>query len=316
MRIFIIVDKKRKKRDFAIAFGGGGARGIAHVGVLEVLEREKRLLPGIVSGTSVGAIIAACYASQTDSQSIHEVIDGFDWFENVVNLNETLRYRLRNHGLVSNDKLKDTMEELIGKVGFEDLPIDLAVVAADLEKKVRIVFTSPRIASGMERAVMEKFLPSPREGLPGCKTEIISDCEVAQAVQASCAVPAFFYPVKAFGYKILDGGVLNQIPVDVAKAMGADITMGVSLGLPFYPQRIRGAASIMGARIGLEGVHQQRKSLDMADLGFQIEGIEETSFLRTDKERLIGLGETAMEKRLEILKKLLSEKKPRRSLLN
>jgi len=293
-----------------VAFGGGGTRGLAHIGVLRALRRE-RLLPAVVAGTSAGSIAAALYAAGLSQAKLEEAVKGFDWFDSVIDLTDTVLNLLRNRrgGLVSNSKLRDTMNRLVQGRTFDDLKVDLAVTASDVEGRRRIIFTSRRAAADLRWREIDKFMAPSEDSKPGIETIVISDLDdIGEAVRASCAIPGFFQPVRVRGMRLLDGGLTSQVPVDVARALGARVTVGVSLGLAYMPEHINTAASALAGMIGMLGVHQLRRSLDLADLGFQIEGIEQRSLVKAQQLDLIALGERDMAARMGELRKLLRKK--------
>jgi NTE family protein len=290
----------RGKR-IGLALGGGAARGLAHVGVLRSLRGHPRWLPSVVAGTSAGSIVAALYAAATPQERIESAAQEFHWFRHVLRPFHAVKASRERHraGLVSNAMLAETVNRLIGYIGFDDLEVDLAVVAADLEHRRRVIFTSRRVAERIRRRELERFLPAPAEGRPGCQTLIVSDYpDVGRAVQASCAVPGFFLPVKIQGMRLWDGGAVDQVPVDVVRAMGASFTFGVSLSLSFLPRRVESSLAALSAMIGVLGVHQLRRSLDLADVGFQIPGIDRRSLIDTRQRDLIDIGEREMDAQL------------------
>ena len=284
-------------RKVGVAFGGGGARGLAHLGALRTLRKRERYFPQIVAGTSAGSIAATLCASGISQREIEETAMEFNWFRTVVSLSDTLRHYLgkKKGGLVSNAKLGESINRLISGRSFDDLEMDLAVVATEIERKTRVIFTSKRVAERIDWNYLREFLLPPEGNKPGCETEVISDFkDVGKAVMASCAVPGVFMPVEIYGMKLLDGGVVDQVPVDVTKAMGADFTIGISLALAFLPPRITNAPQALSGMVGLLGVQQLRKSMDMADIGFQVKGIEHRSPVNPRQHDLIDLGEEQM----------------------
>lgn len=286
-----------------VAFGGGGARGLAHVGVIRALRARPRFAPGIVAGTSVGSIAALLMASGLEQPRLEELARGFDWFRNVIRFSDTVRSFLGRRvrgGLVSNAGLGDTMNRLIGGRTFDDLELDAAVVATDLEGRRRVIFTGRRVARRLSERVLERYLPRPSEDLPGCETVVVDDLEdVGLAVRCSCAVPGLFQPVVVRGMRLVDGGLVDQVPVDVARAMGARYVVGVSLALGPYPVKLTNAAAAVAGSVSLMGFLAIRRSLEMADIGFQIPGIEERSLVDTHQLDLIDLGERETSRRLD-----------------
>lgn len=276
-----------------LALGGGAARGLAHIGVLKALYRRQQYLPDIVAGTSAGSIIAALYAAGISQKEMEAIARDFDWFHHVFNFGDTLKNYFENKrgGLISNEKLGRIINELIGYRRFSDLSIDLAVTASDIESGKRIIFTSPEAASRIDRGIIDNFLPSSVPGKPGCETMIISDCDdIGLAVRASCAVPGVFLPVEIQGMRLLDGGLLDQVPVDIVRAMGAQFAIGVSLSMPMVAHKITSTATVLSSLAGIMSLQQVRKSLDLADIGFQVTGIGERSFIDPKQFDLIDIG--------------------------
>ncbi len=186
------------KPTIGLALGGGGARGLAHVGVLKVLEHEG--IPfDFIAGTSMGGIIGAMYAA---GMSVVELEEEALHITRPRNMLRFLDLTLARTGLISGKALHDYLvEKLGGDLTFDELNIPLAVVAVDL-------------ISGEEVHL--------REG------------SVVDAVRATSAFPGVIDPVKIDSYRFTDGGILNNVPADVVREMGADIVIAVDVGLDFY----------------------------------------------------------------------------------
>lgn len=266
---------------------------MAHVGVLRALRRYPRLQPRIIAGTSAGSVIGALYAAGVSQERLEEIVIDLDWFSHVIRLGDLVGIKERQRGgLFPNNRLGELVNEELGGRGFSDLERDLAVIATDVENRRRVIFTSPRVAKRLKRSVLRDFLPPPREARPGIETVIVSDLEdVGLAVRASSAVPGAFMPVEVRGMRLLDGGLSDQTPVDVVRAMGANVAIGVSLGLSFMPQQMNSLMSAISATIGTLGVHQLWRSLELADIGFEVEGIQGRSPVKPGQVDLIHLGE-------------------------
>lgn len=288
-----------------IAFGGGGARGLAHVGVMKALDPHRELRPVVFAGSSAGSIAGALFAAGLSLGEIERATGEMEWFRDVIRLSDTVRHIFEGFqgGLVSNEKLGETLNTLLGKRSFDQLPYDLAVIASDLESRTRVIFTSKRVAEQLDSGPLEEFLPPADYSKPGVQTVVVSDLgDVGLAVRASCAVPGVFVPVEIAGMHLVDGGVFDQVPVDVVRGMGADFTVGVSLGLGYHAGQYGNAIQILGATISYLGLHQIRRSLDMADLGFQVSGIDSRSPLREGQRDLIAIGEKDMKERIPLLR--------------
>jgi NTE family protein len=122
----------KKKRSVVLVLGGGSARGLAHIGVLKVLEREKVPIHRIV-GTSMGALIGAAYAVGIPIKKMEDIAHGFNW-------KTIFDPTLPKMGLLAGKKLEHVVSEFIEHKNFSDCKIPLAVVAADIEKNERVVF--------------------------------------------------------------------------------------------------------------------------------------------------------------------------------
>lgn len=292
---------RARRGPIGIAFGGGGARGIAHVGVLEALADYPRLTPTIFAGTSAGSGIAVLAAAGLSIQEIREFSVELDWFKHVIPMREMIDLRHANWaGLFPNTRLAEVINERIGHRSFDELPYDVAVTAADIENRRRIIMTSHRVAKRIDHTELERFLPPQAGNLPGAETVVLSDVEdVGLAVRASCAVPGFFRPVPIHTMQLVDGGIVDQTPVDIVRAMGASFSIGVSLALSFMPQRLVNAKHAFSGTVGMLGIQQLRKSLEIADIGFQVSGIDERSPVKPHQVDLIDIGREDMHAQIE-----------------
>lgn len=178
------------RRRIGIALGGGAARGWAHIGVLKALD-DMGIRPDIMAGTSIGALVGA--ASQVDQLDALE-----DWVRGLARLDilRLMDARLSGGGFMRGDRLMQALSKYVEDRNIEDLPIPFAVVATDLD-------------TGHEVWL--------REG------------SLQDAVRASIALPGLFSPVRLNDRWLLDGGLVNPVPVSVCRAMGADIIIAVNL---------------------------------------------------------------------------------------
>jgi NTE family protein len=178
-----------------LVLSGGGARGFAHVGVIKVLC-EAGVNIDYLAGTSAGGAVAAVYASGLSCAELEEMALDMSRWRTVVSLLDRSRPRL---GLFSGDRVEDYFGEILGDKTFRDLTIPLAVVAVDLETGQEVVIKSGR---------------------------------VLDAVRATTAFPGVFAPKRIEGQLLVDGGLLNNLPVDVAQEMGADVVIAVDVSTP------------------------------------------------------------------------------------
>ncbi len=191
---------EQQRPRIGLALGGGAARGWAHLGVIRALDRMG-IQPDMVAGTSVGGIVGAMLCSGH--------IAAFEQWVRGLNRRDVLGYMdfaLGNGGFIQGRRLMRRFQEAFGAVDFADLDRPLAVVATDLY-------------SGQERWL--------REG------------DVATAVRASMALPGVFTPIRLGDEWLVDGGLVNPVPVSLCHAMGADRVIAVNLSGGLVGRRIQ-----------------------------------------------------------------------------
>ena len=171
-----------------IALGGGFARGIAHIGVLKVLE-EEGIPIRVVAGTSVGALIGACYCSGLSLDEMEEVA-------RQTRFTTFARWTLSRCGFASNDRMVAFLTRTLKCKTFEDLRIPLGVTATDFNTGEGVVFHSGSIID---------------------------------PVRASCAYPGMFLPVEIRGRYLVDGMLSHPVPTRPVREMGADRVIAVQL---------------------------------------------------------------------------------------
>lgn len=187
------------KPKIGLALGSGSARGWSHIGVIRALAAAG-IQPDLIAGSSIGAFVGAAYANG-DLDTLENWVRGLEW-KNVLGL---LDLSL-NGGLIKGEKLMSFFAAHFVDHDFSALDLPLACVATDL-------------ANGREVWL--------REG------------SVAAAVRASIAVPGLFTPVERDGRLLVDGGLVNPVPVSLCRAMGADIVIAVDLGSDLVGQALR-----------------------------------------------------------------------------
>jgi NTE family protein len=167
---------------------------LANIGVLRVLEREKIPID-FLAGASMGGLIAASYAAGLNSYDIEQIA------QNITQRRHLLRMvdpGLPNGGLIRGRQVYAFFKQIFGETTFADLRLPLAVVAVDLLSHQEVVLQSG---------------------------------PVALAIRATTSIPGLFMPVEMNGMRLTDGGVLNNLPVDTARKMGAERVIAVDIGL-------------------------------------------------------------------------------------
>jgi NTE family protein len=173
-----------------LALSGGAARGFAHIGVIRTLVAHG-LRPDVIAGTSIGAIIAGVYAAG--------FLDDFEVWARALSRRRVFGYldfSLAGSGLISGDRLFSKLDETLADATFDDLPIRVAAVATELRTSHEIWLTRGR---------------------------------VVDAIRASSALPGIFPPSRIGGRWLMDGALVNPLPISVARALGARLVIAVNV---------------------------------------------------------------------------------------
>jgi NTE family protein len=273
-----------------LVLSGGGAKGGAHVGVLKVLE-ELRVPIDCIAGTSMGALVGGGYASGIPADGLEEFIVGIDWKSVVggaglrdlqtieqkragVTYSNNLELGLKNKrvvlpaGLVNTSSIEDLLRTYVArsraKTDFDELPIPFRAVATDMLNGSMVVLDSG---------------------------------DLATALRASMAIPGAFAPVESNGQILSDGGMVRNIPVDVARELCADVVIVVNLvELPVETEKLKTATQMLGRSMDVMIVANETLQLQsLTDSDIRID-VEMGTIGTSDFERVpetIPLGETA-----------------------
>lgn len=281
-----------------LALGGGGALGFAHIGVLKVLE-EHRIPVDFIAGTSMGSIVAGLYASGMSPDEMQVFLEGLDW--NDVMSDATPRQELYF-------RRKQDDQRYLFEIGLNfDGPVVGTGMAAGQKFSNLMQFVTLRTAS----VTHFDHLPIPYRAvatdLETGEAYVIGRGNLARAMRASMAVPGAFTPVELDGHLLVDGGVVNNLPVDVVRAMGADIIIAVDVGSTSDIVE-RGKLKTLGGILGRTYAIAQRPNsigqLRLAEIGIQpaLEGFTASQFNRVAE--LIPRGTAAAEEKVAELSEL------------
>lgn len=179
----------RKRPIVALALGGGGALGFAHIGVIDILQKNNIPID-IVVGTSMGAVVGAIYCNGASIEDMEKMATN-------IKTRQLLDVSLGFQGLISGNKAMNMLKKILPKdKNIEDLPVKFACNAVDIVRGKEVVFEKGNIL---------------------------------KSLRASMSVPGIFVPVRYEGMTLVDGGVLNNLPHDIARRMGADIVIAVDV---------------------------------------------------------------------------------------
>lgn len=228
-KYFPIFSRQRPMPKIALVLGGGSARGFAHVGVIRVLEQEKIPIDLIV-GTSVGSLIGAIYAYDFNSFEL-------EWSAFTLERDSVFDYDLRTvltgMGAAKGEKLEEFVKIKVPIANIEDLKVPFAAVATDLNRGTRVV---------LDRG------------------------PVARAVRASCAIPGVFPPVSHQGSLLVDGGVLDNLPVSAARDRGADIVIAVDISVNVVNDNITNLIEVIVQSVNIMAAENMRSRKMDADV--------------------------------------------------
>ena len=299
-------DAPRPRKKIALVLEGGGALGLAHIGVIEWLE-ENRIPVDYIAGASMGGLVGGMYAMGYSPKEIHDTVAGADWD---AILYDRLRYRdldfrrredLRSHpntlefGILSGVHLPEGLNSghqvglLLDRLAlpysmlrnFDDLPVPFRCVGVDLVTRKEQRF-------GQEH--------------------IYKDGQLSVALRATMSVPGIFSPVRDEEQVYVDGGVLNNLPVDVAQQMGAEIVIAVHLQTRILgPQENLSAVDVLKHSAEVVISANEARSLEklqQADIAV-IADVAKFSLTDFDKyQELIAQGRSAIEGKANLLRLL------------
>lgn len=181
---------KNIRPKIGLALGSGGFRGLAHIGVIKVLEKNNIPID-LIAGSSIGALIGAFYADCRDIEKIEKFVLKTNW-----KMGASIFDLGRHGGIVKGKKIERLIKKWLGHACFKEIKIPVSVVATDLSDGKQVV---------------------------------IKNGNMVKAIRASLSVPLIFEPIAYQGRLLADGGLVNPVPDDVVKKMGADKIIAVNL---------------------------------------------------------------------------------------
>ncbi|MGD9782939.1 MAG: patatin-like phospholipase family protein, partial [Kiritimatiellia bacterium] len=259
-----------------LVLGGGGALGLAHIGVLRALEAQ-RIPIDFVGGTSMGSIIAGFYASGMSPDEVQAFLEGLDWDE--VMSDETPRRELYF-------RRKQDDQRYLFEMGLNFRGPKMGTGMAAGQK-----FNNLLQLATLRSAAITNFdrLPIPYRAvatdLQSGTAHVLDHGNLATAMRASMAVPGAFTAVELEGRIFVDGGIVDNLPVDVVKAMGADVVIAVDVGSDadlVDPESLKSLGGILGRTYTIAQRPEQVEQFQRADVGIQpkLVGLTASDFAR------------------------------------
>ncbi|NNC37439.1 MAG: hypothetical protein EX271_05560 [Acidimicrobiales bacterium] len=217
------VARKADRPRIGLVLGGGGARGLSHVGVIKVLE-DNQIPIDVIAGTSMGAIVGSLYASGYSADEIENIARELDWSDvfndNTARRRETFRRKSDDFGFLTDYKVTFRNGNIVlpeGIIQGQNLFLELS----------RLLATTRSVGKFADLPIPFKLVAT---DLETGNAVVMEDGDLATAVFASMAIPGFVPPVEREGRRLLDGGLVNNVPVDLARQLGADIVIVVNVG--------------------------------------------------------------------------------------
>ncbi|MBV8308345.1 MAG: patatin-like phospholipase family protein, partial [Gammaproteobacteria bacterium] len=273
-----------------LVLSGGGARGAAHIGVLKVLE-QMRVPVDAIAGTSMGAVVGGLYASCLSARDIEKIMTSINWQDafrdrppredlDLRRKEEDETFLVKYHfglrdghlvvpkGLIQGQKLTETLRRLtlpVARIGnFDELPTPFRAVATDLESGDSVVMGSGDLTSAM---------------------------------RASLSAPGVFAPVEREGRLLVDGGIADNIPVDIVRAMGVDVLIVVDVGGTLLPRKQLTSAPVISNQMLAILINRnsqaQLATLSARDVVIRPELGDASAFDFGSVARVISVGEKA-----------------------
>lgn len=227
-------------KKLGLVLGGGGLKGLAHIGVLQVLA-ENNIPVASLSGTSAGSIIASLLAAGMSPYEMERVVlnlrpcDYLDY-----NISGLIKYGLSLmlpgkdatlDGLIKGEKLEALVADLTKYKKLRDVKIPLAIITCDINTGSEVIFSN-------------NFYP-----VANSQAVLVHDALLSEAVRSSTAIPGLFVPRDFEGMQLVDGGLKAVVPVSIQLAMGAEYIVTVNLGKESYRENIAGILQIINRTI-------------------------------------------------------------------
>ena len=290
-KIFRIFKKKKVK--WALVLMGGGSRGLAHIGILDILQKNG-LTPDIIAGTSMGGIIGGLFASGISPTKLKEIANDFNlnnFIErpsipflskkkqiSVLDFLKLESYKnrlLKKLGLNIEDRMEAYLRSLIGEICIEELPVKFVCNAVDLISGKEIIFEKGKLY---------------------------------KALRATMSLPIIFEPARFNGMLLVDGGVLDNAPVEIAKSLDADKVILVDIHRDIKEVStagIKNTYQLLYRMVETMVANTTEEKIKRADLVIRV-NLEIDAFDYSDPLKIIEAGEKIAKENIDKIKNLIN----------
>src|SRR5437868_14103996 len=273
-----------------LVLSGGGARGAAHIGVLKILE-QMRVPIDAIAGTSMGAVVGGLYASGLSARDIEQIMTSVNW-------QDAFRDRPPREDLTLRRKQEDESFLVKFPLGVRAGRI---LLPKGLIQGQRLTQMLRRLTLPVARLSDFDQLPTPFRAvatdLESGDAVVMGAGDLTSAMRASLSAPGVFAPVEREGRLLVDGGITDNVPIDIARAMGVDVVIAVNVGFPLLPrQKLSSAPTICSSMLAIlirRNAEVQLATLTPHDILIQPALGEVSSFDFGIVSGAIGVGETA-----------------------
>ncbi len=284
---------KKKKPKWALVLMGGGSRGLAHIGILDVLQKNG-LTPDIIVGTSMGAAIGGLFAAGISPTKLKGIANDFDLNNFIERPNipilskktqisildflmlESYKSKLlKKLGLNREDKMEAYLRNLIGEISIEDLPLKFVCNAVDLISGREIIFEKGKLY---------------------------------KALRATMSIPIIFEPTSIDDMLLLDGGVLNNAPVGIAKNLDAHKVILVDVHRDIKQvskEEIKNTFQLLHRMVETMVAYKTEEKVERADLVIRID-LEIDALDYSESSKIVETGENVANENINKIKKLVS----------
>lgn len=280
--------QQQPRKRVAVVLSGGGAKGMAHIGALKVIERAGIPID-IITGTSMGSIIGGLYSIGYDAQKLDSMVRVQDW-----------AFVLSDKEDVSNKSLDDRLKQntyILIKTLTLSKNKSIAETGGVIQGK-NLTRLFNKLTEGYHDSIDFSKLPIP---FACAATNIIDNMEydfhsgvLAHAMRTSMSIPAVFSPIRYGNMVLVDGGLRNNYPADLARQMGADVIIGVTVqGPPKTAEDLRNGTDILGQIIDVNCKNKYEDNLAITDVAIRVNtnGYNAASFNNAAIDTLVRRGE-------------------------
>lgn len=279
---------QQQRKKVGVVLSGGGAKGVAHIGALKVIEEAGIPIDYIV-GTSMGSIIGGLYSIGYTPQQLDSMVRKQDW-------TFLLSDRVKRSSMSLNER--ERSEKYVLSLPFTKSPKD--VISGGFIKGQNLANLFSDLTVGYHDSIDFNKLPIPfacvSEDVVDGSEIVFHDGVLSTAMRASMAIPGVFTPVRLDSMVLIDGGLKNNYPVDVAKAMGAEIIIGVDVQNDLKKAgQLSSASDILMQIVGLTSQDNYKKNVAMTDtyIKVDVDGYSSASFTASALDTLMHRGEEA-----------------------